>query len=147
MRAWMADRIARMIPTDIRRDILLEELAKTPRSNLNAMATSLEEVLRHMTRRSEDMEMVQRYKTVPEFVEAIPITAATIEIAANWCGGTKVREIDPLNQAITYVGLNVPTLMGVQRASEGDYVVRTADGQFTVYQQTQFRDKFKPIRS
>lgn len=148
MRNWVVDKVARVLPLDVRIRVLLEELAKTPRDNVNAMATPVEEVLRHMRGPEDDMsDMFQRYRTDPEFVEAIPITPATIDIAANWCGGVIVQEHDPFDNSKTFVGLNVPTVSGVLRASEGDYVVRTQDGKFNVYQQRMFREKFKPVKS
>ena len=38
--------------------------------------------------------------------------------------------IDPEDNTKRYVGLNIPTLEGVMRASEGDYVIKSTRGEF-----------------
>jgi hypothetical protein len=58
----------------------------------------------------------------------------TAEIAA-WCGGRQVVQHDALDHdKITY-GINVPVGDEVERASEGDMVIRNHDGSFRIHKQ------------
>lgn len=63
-------------------------------------------------------------------VEARKLTPDTAEDIAQWCGGRLVEETDALDASLKYVGINIPTLEGVMRASEGDYVIRGVQGEF-----------------
>jgi hypothetical protein len=41
-----------------------------------------------------------------------------------------VEEMDARNENKRYVAINIPTLEGVMRASEGDYVIKGIKGEF-----------------
>lgn len=47
-----------------------------------------------------------------------------------WCEGVQVEEMDAFDSSKTYAGINVPTQFGIQRASEGDFIVRGSNGDF-----------------
>lgn len=47
-----------------------------------------------------------------------------------WCGGVQVEEMDAFDASKKYVGINIPTQFGIQRASEGDFIVRGDNGDF-----------------
>ena len=71
-----------------------------------------------------------RYRKKPVEVEAHQLMPFNVTEVAEWCGGQMVEEIDPINVQNLYVGLNIATLEGVMRASQGDYVIRGVKGEF-----------------
>ena len=91
------------------------------------------------------MNLPQRYRLIPVSVEAIQLSVETAERAAVWTGGRIVEEIDPINSTKRFVALNIPTLEGVQRASDGDYVVRSLGGEFSVMRAREFERKYELI--
>lgn len=62
-------------------------------------------------------------------VEALQVTVATAKRIAEWCGGEVIEETDPVTSVVT-LGINVPTIAGIKRASDGDYVIMTPNGRF-----------------
>lgn len=81
--------------------------------------------------------------TVRQFsVHAEQVTPATVQEIEQWCGGRQVLEIDPLDNSRKFVALNVPTMEGVKRASEGEYVIRAQDGRFGVMSEQDFLQHF-----
>lgn len=83
--------------------------------------------------------MIRDYKINGTLVMAIQVTPETITQAELFSSGQQVLEIDPLDSSITYVGINVPTLDGVKRASEGDYIVKELGGQISVVRKHVFQ--------
>lgn len=74
---------------------------------------------------------MSEYELRPRDVEARQITSwETAKAIATWCGGKVVEEIDPFDEKKTHPGVNIPTLEGIVRASEGDYVIRHKSGNF-----------------
>lgn len=63
-------------------------------------------------------------------VEAAKLTPENVKGMSFWSGGIEVVEIDPLDEKLTFVALNIPTVDGPRRVSEGDYVIRNKDGDF-----------------
>lgn len=88
--------------------------------------------------------MPSRYELIPVAVEAIQITPDSVHRAALWCGGRETEEIDDETGERT-VGLNVPTLEGVDRASHGWYVVKDVNGEFKVKSPGQFEREYRAI--
>ncbi len=78
-------------------------------------------------------------------VEALKLSHENAREIVHWCEGRQVQEIDPYNSTNTYVGVNVPTYDGRQRASEGDYVVWDLDLGFTVRKPGLFEALFELI--
>lgn len=93
--------------------------------------------------------MPRQYRLIPVSVEAIQITSESVHRAALWCGGVEVEEIDPIDSTKKFAALNIPTLAGVQRAGEGDYVVKemspVAKGRFRVMSKYDFESKYEPV--
>jgi hypothetical protein len=79
-------------------------------------------------------------------VEANSLTPENAEALAIWCGGVAVVEHDAFNHAQTYAGVNVPTFRGMQRASEGDWIVRNAKGFFYIVKHHKFQELFEPLK-
>lgn len=60
-----------------------------------------------------------------------------------FCGGAIITEHDPEDHSKTYIGVNVPTLDGVVRASEGDFIVRSEAGRYTVVPREEFLAQYE----
>lgn len=65
-------------------------------------------------------------------VEAIQLTPETVHEAAEWTGGVEAVTFDPFDASKKFVALNIPTRDEVTRASQDDYIIRDADGYFSV---------------
>jgi hypothetical protein len=89
--------------------------------------------------------MPGRYRLVVFEVTAIQVTPESAERSAQWCGGKLAEEIDLEDRSKKFVGINVPTLKGVQRASEGDYIYKGFDGAFDVMGRMEFEKKFEKV--
>lgn len=63
-------------------------------------------------------------------IEAVELTKDNAAAVAKWCGGMVVTEKDALDEEKTFVGINIPTLEGVMRGSEGDYIIKGLKGEF-----------------
>lgn len=90
--------------------------------------------------------MPKKYELIPLAAEAIQITPDSVHRAALWCGGVEAEEIDPFDSTIRNVGLNVPTISGIHRCSQGDYVVRDPlTNVFSVMSQHEFEKKYRLV--
>lgn len=74
--------------------------------------------------------MADLWRKRPVTIEANELTKENAEAVAVWCGGRLIEEIDPHTPTNRYVGINIPTLEGMMRASEGDYVIKGVQGEF-----------------
>lgn len=83
------------------------------------------------------------YKEREKNVEAIQVTPETVAEAEAWTGGRRVEEIDPNDDKNRFVGLNIPTQRGPARASQGDYVVKHADGNLEKVTEREFQKRFE----
>lgn len=68
------------------------------------------------------------YTKKPVTVQAEKLEYENAQTIAEWCGGVKVTEIGMDDERL--VGINIPTLEGTMRASEGDYVIKGVKGEF-----------------
>lgn len=93
--------------------------------------------------RSEKGPTVPRYQSKVTLVEAEEVTRDTVDRVARWCGGRVIEEQDAQDTSKTFVGINLPTLHGMARASEGDYVVKGAAGDFWPVQRDIFQSKYE----
>lgn len=66
------------------------------------------------------------------------------EDIAQWCGGVLVTEIDSIDPGKTFVGINVPTLEGMSRASQNDWIVQGEQGDFWPVPAGQFSEIYEP---
>jgi hypothetical protein len=78
-------------------------------------------------------------------VEAVQLTKENAQQITEWCKGLMVIEHDALDDDKTYVGINVPTLMGKRRASEGNYIIQHSSGEFYVHGIDTFEALYNPI--
>lgn len=84
------------------------------------------------------------WEAKPLNVEAAKVTPETAKEIALWCGGVVVEEVSAIDHDDVYVGINVPTMGGVVRASQGQLVVRGANGGFYVAKEQDFINTFQP---
>ncbi len=89
--------------------------------------------------------MPKRFQLQVVDVEAIQVTPERVDDAVLWCGGVKVIEKDAINPESTFVAINVPTENDIQRAQEGDYVVKDNYGNFHVVKKDKFETHFKRV--
>lgn len=79
---------------------------------------------------------------VPLTIEAIHLTPESVQRAAGWCKGVPVEEWDE-ERTKKFVGLDIPTLYGVKRAHENDYIIKNSAGDFSVMTQEEFEEKYE----
>lgn len=77
-------------------------------------------------------------------IEANRLTKDNAEALAIWCGGRLVEELDAHTPTDKYVGINIPTLEGVMRASEGDYIIKGVKGEFYPCKPDIFHTSYDP---
>jgi len=88
----------------------------------------------------------REYQLIPVHVTAIQVTPESIERAVTFSGGREIEEIDPQDSKKRFVGVNFPTLSGVKRASQGDYIVRDhVTGELSVMAKREFERKYELI--
>jgi hypothetical protein len=73
---------------------------------------------------------VKRYRKKPVIIEAVALYEGNLDRVAEWCGGRAIREPKPSDPTDVYIGLDIPTLEGVMRASGGDYIIKGVKGEF-----------------
>ncbi len=88
--------------------------------------------------------MAPRKYRMKEVVEAMQILPETLERAVAWSNGREAEEICPEDANKKYVAVNVPTMRGVIRISEGDYLVKQA-GQFRKEYRRDFEDQYEQV--
>lgn len=82
-------------------------------------------------------------------VSAMQVRQDTIAEVAVWTHGVVVKELisgeDPEKQESWLVGINVPTIGGMSRASEGDFVIRDMAGALHVFEEHSFNNLFTEV--
>lgn len=86
-----------------------------------------------------------RFRRKPVEIEARKLTRESAADLAYWCGGHVVTEEDAIDPNQCFVGVNVPTLEGVVRASEGEYIVRGMRGEFFTASSDALHDLYEEI--
>lgn len=76
-------------------------------------------------------------------VEAEKLTKENVDELTAWCNGVAVREENIFDSNQVMVGINVPCNQGNIRASEGDYILKNATGNFHVRSAINFEDQFE----
>ena len=88
---------------------------------------------------------IDRYIPQGDPIDAVIVTADNAKDVAKWCGGLAIEDRDALTRDGKMFGVNVPTLFGVERASEGYYVAKDAAGRFSVHLPREFDEQYKKI--
>lgn len=83
------------------------------------------------------------YSRITESVEAEQLTADNAEDIARWCGGQVIRETSPRDPEDVFLGVNVPTLNGNQRLTQGMFLVKKEDGTFDLRGATAFLSEYR----
>jgi hypothetical protein len=85
------------------------------------------------------------YQKKPVIVQATQLSPATAKDLAEWCGGQLVEELDAEDPSKKFVAINIPTLEGVMRASEGDFVIKGVKGEFYPCKADIFEDTYQKV--
>ena len=77
-------------------------------------------------------------------VEAIELTPGNLDKAISWVGGAGVGvvEIDPFDDTLRYVAINLMTIDGIVRVSQGHFVIKDALGNVTAMGPNEFNEKY-----
>lgn len=86
-----------------------------------------------------------RVKAGDGSIEANKVTKETVSAVALWCGGVEVVEHDALQHDVTFAAINVPTVTGMVRAQEGDWIIKRPTGGFFPLSESRFTELFEPI--
>lgn len=89
--------------------------------------------------------MAELYRKKAVTIEANQLTKENAEAIAHWCGGYLVEEINPIDDHERFVGINIPTLEGPMRASEGDFVIKGVQGEFYPCKPSIFEATYEPV--
>lgn len=78
-------------------------------------------------------------------VYARQLVPGQAEDIAQWCGGRVVEVEDAIDSNQKFVGINVPTLGGAVRASEGDYIIKDNNGAFSKCTRGEFEAEYDEV--
>ncbi len=78
-------------------------------------------------------------------IEARLLTSENAVEVSVWCGGVLVKEHDALQHDITFAAINVPTIFGMKRAQEGDWIIQRPTGDFYPIKAHKFKELFDYI--
>ena len=73
---------------------------------------------------------VERYQKNPIEVHAVQVTDQNLADVAQWCGGTFVSTMLPVNPPIHVKEIHIKTLEGIMAAQPGDWVIQGVKGEF-----------------
>lgn len=71
---------------------------------------------------------MQKYHRISDEIEAEVVTKENAAELAHLCNGQVVEEMDPFDSNIVTSGINVPSLTGNFRVSEGEVLVKDRGG-------------------
>lgn len=83
-----------------------------------------------------------KFRSRAKYIEAHKLTSTNVKEVTHWCGGIEVQELPLEEEGRTLVGVNIPTLNGTMRASEGDYIVRDENRHFSKMSADEFEAKY-----
>lgn len=86
-----------------------------------------------------------KYSSKAVNIEAVELTKDNVDELSKWCGGRPVEMKDALDEEKTFVGLNIPTLEGTMRASEGDFIIKGLRGEFYPCKPDVFHAKYEEL--
>ncbi len=85
----------------------------------------------------------QTYRLISHTVEAEQLCPENAQGLSMWCGGMVIDEYDAEDKTKHFVAMNVPTIMGMKRAQEGDFIIKDQMGLVTVMRKNQFESKYE----
>lgn len=89
--------------------------------------------------------MPQLYQLITHTVMAMQLTPDRVLDAEMWTKGMQTESIDPFDGSKRFVELNIPTLKGVIRASQGDWIVKRDGEDFTKMSDQEFRNTYQKV--
>lgn len=85
-----------------------------------------------------------RYPVTVYEVEAMEVKPEDAPQIARWCGGEVVTDISNVDKALRFSAILLPTLEGVKRALEGDFIVKWPGAGYQWMTKSEFDYYFKP---
>jgi hypothetical protein len=85
---------------------------------------------------------VRLWRRKPEEFYAEQLDSSNAEELAEWCRGLVVEELEPYASKKRYKAINVPTLNGVERLSQGQYLL-CREGKFSIMGPTKFESEYE----
>jgi len=88
-----------------------------------------------------------KYRRAPKIVDAMRVYADELVMSevARWCGGVMKSEAKASDHTDVAYWIKIPTMAGLVRARPGDYIVKDADGRFSVWKQSDFEDEYERV--
>ncbi len=83
-----------------------------------------------------------KYTSKAVQIEAQQLTLENAKQLAVWCGGQLIETHRAVTGDLEY-GINIPTLEGVMRAQEGDYIIHGTHGEFYPCKANVFEMKYE----
>lgn len=71
-----------------------------------------------------------KFRKRPVVIEAVQFTIPGGLEAAYWCGGELRRQEKPSDHTDVAYWIDIPTLEGIMRADEGDWIIKGVKGEF-----------------
>ena len=88
---------------------------------------------------------MELYTSRPMMVEAVQLSKKNMAEAAIWCGGREAKVHHVSDATLWYAGLVVPTIEGLAKAGEGDFIVKGPKGDFYVCSAEDFHEQFVAV--
>ena len=79
-------------------------------------------------------------------IEALCLASENVLELTAWCGGVSVVEHDALEHSTIFAAINVPTVFGMMRAQEGDWIIKRRGGDFYPVKPGKFNDLFELVK-
>jgi hypothetical protein len=77
------------------------------------------------------MSDARQYRKKPVVIEAMELTGANaMRLAATWAGGKYRYEQKPSDPSDVAYWVDIPTLEGVMKANQGDFIIKGVQGEF-----------------
>ena len=77
------------------------------------------------------MSEAKQYRKKPVVIEAMQLTTANVmRLAAKWAGGKYREEQKPSDPSDVAYWVDIPTLEGVMKANQGDFLIKGVQGEF-----------------
>lgn len=86
---------------------------------------------------------MQKFKTKAEFIEAEQLSKDNAKDLVKMCGGVLVGESNPRDPEDVYTAINVPTVEGNVRLSEGMWLVKDVFGRWGAMGESAFDEMFE----
>lgn len=87
-----------------------------------------------------------RYPVTVYEVEAMEVKPEDAQQIARWCGGEVATEISKIDKTLRFSAILLPTMTGVKRALEGDFIVKWPAAGYQWMTKPEFDYLFEPAK-